>query len=148
MAVRSTRCRARTVGKATANSLDGAIEQLDAVCGPNAQPVTFTFSQTIRFKGDIALPEGMVIPFKGAFPVNTVVRLTVPGLPGAPEVEVPINTSIPIDTEAPIPGGLTIPVDTEVPVRQDFPVELCGEATGGLLREMLADLRSLRQQLP
>ncbi len=136
------------VGRTTATALDGAITQLDEVCGPNAQPVTFTFSQTIRFKGDIAMPEGIVMPFKGTFPVNTVVRLTVPGLPGAPEIEVPINTAIPIDTQVPIPGGISIPVDTEVPVNQDIPVELCGQATGGLLRGMLSDLRLLRQQLP
>ena len=137
-------------GRAAADALDKSIAQLEGVCGPNAEPIIFTFSDTIHFQGDFALPEGMVFPFKGDFPVNTVVRLTVPGLPGAPEIEVPINTSIPIDMAVPIPGGITIPVDTELPIHQQFPVDLCAEGSevARLTENGLAELRALRLRLP
>lgn len=138
------------IGRSAAGMLDETTLQLEAVCEPDAAPVMFTFSQTIRFQGNVALPEGLIMPFKGTIPINTIVRLSVPGLPGAPQIEAPINTTVPVDTEVPIPGGITIPIDTEVPVHQEIPVDLCNSSSGlaEFLRRTAADLRAIRQQLP
>lgn len=138
--------RFAVVGQGTMALLDTTIGQLEAVCGAGAQPFTFTFSQTVRFKGQVPLPEGLVIPFKGTIPINTVVRIQVPGFPGTPTIEVPINTSVPVDTRVPVPGGITIPIDTAVPVRQDIPIDLCGNDSplAGFLGRAIQELRSLR----
>jgi hypothetical protein len=92
------------------------------------------------------LPEGLVFPFKGTIPINTVVRLTIPGLPGSPTVELPIRTEVPVDTRVPVPGGLTIPIDTSIPINQEIPLDLCapGSPAKGFLEETISDLKTLR----
>ncbi len=134
------------VGQGTLALLDGTISQLESVCGEGAKPFTFVFSETVRFKGEVPLPEGLVFPFKGNIPINTVVRIEVTGFPGTPTLEVPINTTVPIDTKVPIPGGIKIPIDTAVPVRQEIPINLCGDDSplAGFLERTIEDLRSLR----
>jgi hypothetical protein len=129
--------------------LDNAIGQIEGLCGPNPAPIVFPFSQTIRFKGNVALPDKMVIPFKGVIPIQTVVRISIAGLPGSPTVEVPINTTVPVDTQVPIPAGIAIPIDTSIPVNQQIPIDLC--AQGGPARELLAraadELKALRKAM-
>lgn len=147
LAVAGTLARAlQRVGAEASTLLDNTLQNLESVCGDDAEPLTFTFSQTVRFKGEVPLPEGLVFPFKGNIPINTVVRIEVPGFPGSPTLEVPINTSVPIDTKVPVPGGITIPIDTTVPVRQDIPIDLCGSDSplAGFLGRTVQDLRSLR----
>jgi hypothetical protein len=137
------------VRSTTAAVLDASIGQLEGLCGPNAQPVVFPFSQNIRFQGDFALPEGIVIPFKGSIPINTVVRLVIPGLPGSPTVEIPVQTSVPMDTKVPLPGGITIPIDTNIPVNQEIPLDLCqpGGSASGFLEQTITELGTLRGSL-
>lgn len=129
--------------------LDGAIAQMEGVCGPNAAPIIFPISQTIHFKGDIALPGGMNFPFKGNIPIRTTVRITVSGLPGSPTLEVPINTVVPVDTQVPLPDGMRFPIDTMIPVRQDLPIDLCveGGPARGFLEQTLQSLKGVRQSL-
>jgi len=137
------------VGSATAAILDDTISQLEGLCGSGGKPMIFPFSQTIHFQGDFALPEGLVIPFKGTIPIDTVVRLTINGLPGSPTVEIPIRTSVPVDTRVPVPGGLSIPIDTRIPINQEIPLDLCG--SGGpakqFLERTIRDLKGLRSGL-
>jgi len=134
---------------AITSSLDNAIGAVETLCGPTGFPISIPFSQTIRFKGDVAMPDDMVIPFKGNIPINTVVRINVPGLPGSPTIEVPVNTTVPVDTQVPVPGGFTIPVDTSIPVNQEFSIDLC--ASGGparnLLEQVANELRTWRSTL-
>jgi hypothetical protein len=141
--------RLARAGSATAAILDRTISQLEGLCGPNSKPVIFPFSQTIHFQGDFALPEGLVIPFKGTIPFDTVVRLTINGLPGSPTVEIPIHTSVPVDTKVPVPGGISIPIDTRIPINQQIPLDLCG--SGGPAKQFLEgtirDLKGLRNGL-
>jgi hypothetical protein len=129
--------------------LDGAIAQVEQVCGPDAAPIIFPISQTIHFKGDIALPGGMNFPFKGNIPIRTTVRIAVPGLPGSPTIEVPINTVVPVDTQVPLPDGMRFPIDTVVPIRQDMPIDLCveGGPARGFLEQTLQSLKGIRQNL-
>jgi len=141
--------RLARAGSATAAILDRTISQLEGLCGPSSKPVIFPFSQTIHFQGDFALPEGLVIPFKGTIPFDTVVRLTINGLPGSPTVEIPIHTSVPVDTKVPVPGGISIPIDTRIPINQQIPLDLCG--SGGPAKQFLEgtirDLKGLRNGL-
>jgi hypothetical protein len=141
--------RLARAGSTSAAILDRTISQLEGVCGSSGEPIIFPFSQTIRFQGDFALPEGLVIPFKGTIPINTVVRITIKGLPGSPTVEIPINTTVPVDTRVPVPGGISIPIDTSIPINQQIPVDICGP--GGpakqLLEETISDLKELRSEL-
>jgi hypothetical protein len=134
------------VGRTAGAMLDRTIVQLERLCGPSSEPIVFPFSQTIHFQGDFALPEGLVFPFKGTIPINTVVRLTIPGLPGSPTVELPIRTEVPVDTRVPVPGGLSVPIDTEIPINQEIPLDLC--ATGSpakvFLEGAISDLKTLR----
>jgi hypothetical protein len=134
------------VGRTAGPMLDHTIVQLERLCGQGSEPIVFPFSQTIHFQGDFTLPEGLVFPFKGTIPINTVVRLTIPGLPGSPTVELPIRTEVPVDTRVPVPGGLSIPIDTEVPINQEIPLDLC--ATGSpakvFLEKTISDLKALR----
>jgi hypothetical protein len=137
------------VGAATGAVLDDTIEQLEGICGPTSRPLVVPFSQTIRFQGDFALPEGLVVPFRGVIPIDTVVRMSISALPGSPAVEIPIQTSVPVDTEVPIPGGARIPIDTSIPISQDIALDLCG--SGGpaarFLERTIYDLRVLRGSL-
>jgi|GEM_PF-1510154 len=137
------------VRKATVASLDDVIAQLDAVCGVSAQPISFPISQTIHFKSDIALPDDLVIPFKGNIPINTIVRISVAGLPGSPTLEVPINTTVPVDTRVPVPGGISIPVDLDVPFNQRIPVDLCADEgpVKGMLERTIRDIAAVRASL-
>ena len=141
--------RLASVGNATAAILDDSIGQLEGLCGSESAPVVFPFSQTIHFQGNFALPEGLVIPFQGTIPINTVVRLTIPGLPGAPTIELPIRTNVPVDTKVPVPGGISIPIDTRIPINQEIPLDLCG--SGGPAKQFLegaiTNLRALRSTL-
>jgi hypothetical protein len=141
--------RLARAGSATAAILDRTISQLEGLCGPSSKSVIFPFSQTIHFQGDFALPEGLVIPFKGTIPFDTVVRLTINGLPGSPTVEIPIHTSVPVDTKVPVPGGISIPIDTRIPINQQIPLDLCG--SGGPAKQFLEgtirDLKGLRNGL-
>jgi hypothetical protein len=141
--------RLARVGNATAAILDDTIGQLEGLCGSGSKPMIIPFSQTIHFQGDFALPEGLVIPFKGTIPIDTVVRLTISGLPGSPTVEIPIHTSVPVDTRVPVPGGISIPIDTRIPINQEIPLDLCG--SGGpaeqLLEGAISDLKELRSSL-
>jgi len=141
--------RLARAGSATVSILDRTISQLEGLCGPSSKPVIFPFSQTIHFQGNFALPEGLVIPFKGTIPIDTVVRLTINGLPGSPTIEIPIKTSVPVDTRVPVPGGISIPIDTRIPINQEIPLDLCG--SGGpaktFLEGAIADLRALRSSL-
>jgi hypothetical protein len=141
--------RLARAGSATAAILDRTISELEGVCGSSGDPIIFPFSQTIRFQGDFALPEGLVIPFKGTIPINTVVRLTIKGLPGSPTIEIPIDTAVPVDTRVPIPGGISIPIDTSVPINQQIPVDLCGPGAPAkqLLEGTISDLKKLRSEL-
>jgi hypothetical protein len=136
-------------GRTSGPVLDRTIGQLEGLCGSGSQPIVFPFSQTIRFQGDFALPEGMVFPFKGTIPINTVVRLTISGLPGSPTVELPIQTEVPVDTKVPVPGGLSIPIDTSIPINQEIPLDLCGPGspTKSLLEGTIKDLKALRSSL-
>jgi hypothetical protein len=137
------------VGSATGAILDDTINQLEGLCGPSSEPVVVPFSQTIHFQGDFALPEGLVIPFQGTIPINTVVRLTISALPGSPAVEIPIQTSVPVDTKVPVPGGIIIPIDTRIPINQDVALDLCG--SGGpakqFLERTIGNLKDLRGSL-
>lgn len=137
--------RLTLVGRSASNMLDNAISQLESVCGTGARPFTFVFSETVRFKGEVPLPEGIAIPFKGNIPINTVVRIQVSGFPGSPVLEVPINTTVPVDTRVPVPGGIVIPIDTAVPIRQEIPVDLCGNTFLAMsLERVVQDLRTWR----
>jgi hypothetical protein len=141
--------RLARIGSATAAILDDTIGQLEGLCGSGSKPMIIPFSQTIHFQGDFALPEGLVIPFKGIIPIDTVVRLTIHGLPGSPTVEIPIHTSVPVDTRVPVPGGISIPIDTRIPINQEIPLDLCG--SGGpakqFLERAITDLKTLRSSL-
>lgn len=132
-----------------AAGLERAVGQLEGFCRDGAMPITFPISQTINFKGDIALPENMVFPFKGNIPIRTTVRIAIPGLPGAPTVEVPINTVVPVDTQVALPGGIRVPIDTAVPIRQDFTVDLCtaGSSTGEFVRQLVEELNAVRSSI-
>lgn len=137
--------RLTLVGRGASSMLDNAISQLESVCSTDAQPFTFVFSETVRFKGEVPLPEGITIPFKGSIPINTVVRIQVSGFPGSPVLEVPINTTVPVDTRVPVPGGIVIPIDTAVPIRQEIPVNLCGSTfLTASLERVVQDLRTWR----
>jgi hypothetical protein len=129
--------------------LDSAIAQAEQVCGPGAAPIIFPISQTIHFKGDITLPDGMNFPFKGNIPIRTTVRITISGLPGSPTIEAPINTVVPVDTQVPLPDGMRFPIDTVVPIRQDLPIDLCveGGPVRGFLEQTLQSLKEIRQNL-
>ena len=129
--------------------LDNAIALMEGVCGPNSAPIIFPISQTIHFKGDIALPGGMNFPFKGNIPIRTIVRIMVSGLPGSPTLEVPINTVVPVDTQVPLPDGMRFPIDTVVPIRQDFPIDLCveGGPARSFLEQTIQSLKGVRQNL-
>jgi hypothetical protein len=137
------------VGSATGAILDDTIDQLEGLCGSSSEPVVVPFSQTIHFQGAFALPEGLVIPFKGTIPINTVVRLTISSLPGSPAVEIPIQTSVPVDTKVPIPGGISIPIDTRIPVNQDITLDLCGPEGPAkqFLGRTISNLKALRGSL-
>jgi hypothetical protein len=137
------------VGSATAAILDDSISQLEGLCGPDSKPVIYPFSQTIHFQGDFALPEGLVIPFQGTIPVNTVIRLTISGLPGSPTVEIPIQAKVPVDTKVPVPGGISIPIDTRIPVNQEIPLDLCGAGSPvkQFLEGTISNLKALRDSL-
>jgi hypothetical protein len=137
------------VGRTAGPILDHTISQLEGLCASTGEPVVFPFSQTIRFQGDFALPGGMVFPFKGTIPINTVVRLTIPGLPGSPTVELPIRTEVPVDTQVPVPGGLSIPIDTSIPISQEIPLDLCapGSPATGILKEAVSDMKALRSSM-
>jgi hypothetical protein len=132
-----------------AAGLERTIGQLEGFCGNGTVPITFPISQTIHFKSDIALPENMVFPFKGNIPIRTTVRITIPGLPGAPTVEVPINTVVPVDTQVALPGGIRVPIDTTVPIRQDFTVDLCtaGSGTREFVHQLLEELKTVRSSI-
>jgi len=137
------------IGTATGATLDDTISQLEGLCGPSSESLVVPFSQTIRFQGDFALPEGLVIPFQGTIPINTVVRLTISALPGSPAVEIPIRTSVPVDTKVPIPGGISIPIDTRIPVNQDIVLDLCGSEGPAkpFLERTISNLKALRSGL-
>jgi len=137
------------VRNATIAGLDDAIAQMEGMCSPNSTSIIFPISQTIHFKGDIALPGGIEFPFKGNIPIRTTVRITVSGLPGSPTLEVPINTVVPVDTQVPLPDGMRFPIDTVVPIRQDFPIDLCMEGGPGrsFLEQALQSLKDARQSL-
>jgi hypothetical protein len=141
--------RLARAGSTTTAILDRTISQLEGLCGPSSRPVIFPFSQTIHFQGDFALPEGLVIPFKGTIPIDTVVRIKINGLPGSPTIEIPIKTSVPVDTRVPVPGGISIPIDTRIPINQEIPLDLCGP--GGPAKQFLEgtirDLKELRSGL-
>jgi hypothetical protein len=141
--------RLARAGSATAAILDRTISQLEGLCGSGSKPVIVPFSQTIHFQGDFALPEGLVIPFKGTIPIDTVVRLTISALPGSPAIEIPIRTTVPVDTKVPVPGGISIPIDTRIPINQQIPLDLCG--SGGPAKQFLEgtirDLKELRNAL-
>lgn len=126
------------------HGLDQAIAQLDGMCSGDSPTVVFPISQTIRFQGEIPMPQGLVIPFKGNIPFNTTIR--VESFPGGPVINVPINTVVPVDTKVPIPGGIVIPVDTTIPFRQDIPIDLCTEASpfGKIMRSLMSELRALQ----
>jgi hypothetical protein len=129
------------------NQVDGvvsnAIARLESVCDPGTTPLSFPISQTIRFQGNIPMPQGLVIPFKGNIPFRTTMRVET--FPGGPVVNVPINTVVPVDTQVPIPGNIVIPVDTSIPFRQDIPIDLCSEASPfhGLIDQLKNELRTL-----
>lgn len=130
------------------NQVDGVftsvITRLEAVCDPGATPLVFPISQTIRFQGNIPMPQGLVIPFKGNIPFRTTIRVET--FPGGPVINVPINTVVPVDTQVPIPGNIVIPVDTSIPFRQDIPIDLCTEASPfhGLVDQLENELRTLQ----
>lgn len=128
-------------------SLDNTITQLQNLCGPDATPIMFPISQTIHFKGDIALPSGMNFPFKGDIPIRTTVRISIPGLPGGPMVEVPINTVVPVDTQVALPDGMRFPIDTAVPIRQEIPIDLCMKdgPVNGFLEQAIQSLLTIRK---
>jgi len=113
------------VRNAAAAGLDDVIVQLDAVCGASAQPLVFPISQTIHFESDIALPENLIIPFKGNIPINTAIQVRIPGLLSAPLLKIPINTTVPVDTRVSMPAGISIPVALDVPFSQNIPLDLC-----------------------
>lgn len=125
-------------------ALSSAIAQLETVCDPGSTPLTFPISQTIRFQGNIPMPQGLVIPFKGNIPFRTTIRVET--FPGGPVINVPINTVVPVDTQVPIPGNIVIPVDTSIPFRQDIPIDLCTEASPfhGLVDQLENELRTLQ----
>jgi hypothetical protein len=125
-------------------SIDNAAAQLEAICNHDARVLTFPISQTIRFQGDIPIPQGLVIPFKGNIPFRTTLRVET--FPGGPVINVPINTIVPVDTKVPIPDSIVIPVDTTIPFRQDIPIDLCTEASPfrGLLGQFVNELRALQ----
>lgn len=134
--------RARSAAVA---SLDNIVAQVEDVCGPNAEPIVFPISQTVRFSGDIALPSGIVIPFQGDIPIDTSFELRT--FDGGPVITIPIRTTVPVDTEVPLPAGVTIPVDADVPLQQDIPVDLCAGQARLLLEDMLESLRDLQAGL-
>ncbi len=128
------------------SGVDQAIAQLEGMCSGDSPSIVFPISQTIRFQGEIPMPPGLVIPFKGNIPFNTTLR--VEAFPGGPVINVPINTVVPVDTKVPIPGGIVIPVDTTIPFRQDIPIDLCTESSpfGGILRSLITELRVLQRR--
>jgi hypothetical protein len=136
-------------GSATAAVLDRTIGQLEGVCGASSKPVVFPFSQTIHFKGNFALPEGLVIPFKGTIPIDTNFPLKIGALPGSPTFVIPIHTSVTVDTKVPVPGGISIPIDTQIPINQEIPLDLCG--SGGPAKQFLEgtikDLKAVRSSM-
>jgi hypothetical protein len=137
------------VRNAAAAGLDDVIAQLDTVCGASAQPMVFPISQTIHFESEIALPNNLMIPFKGNIPINTALQVNVPGLPGTPLLKIPINTTVRVDTRVPIPEGISIPVALDVPIDQRIPVDLCaGESpTKALLERTIRNIRTARASL-
>ena len=128
--------------------VDGAIAQLEGVCGPQASPLIFPISQTFHFKGEVPVP-AMVVPFKGDIPFNTTVRVPIPGLPNARPIEVPVNTVVPVDTQVPVPGGMKIPIDTSVPISQEMPIDLCtpGSPVTGILAQAIRQLQDIRTEI-
>jgi hypothetical protein len=137
------------VRNAAAAGLDDALAQLDAVCGASAQPIVFPISQTVHFESDIVLPDNLIIPFKGNIPINTAIQVNIPGLPGAPLLRIPINTTVPVDSRVPVPGGISIPVALDVPINQRIPLDLCsGESpTRAILERAIRNARAARASL-
>ena len=106
-------------------ALTGASRSLDNLAG---QTIAFDFpiSQTVNFETDVPLRQDVNFPFKGNFPVNTTVSLTVDLGPllGTQVVNVPINTTVPVDVNVPIHVDQTFRVKTQVPVRMNVPIRL------------------------
>lgn len=106
-------------------ALTGASRSLDNLAG---QTIAFDFpiSQTVNLETDVPLRQDVNFPFKGNFPVDTTVSLTVDLGPllGTQVVNVPINTTVPVDVNVPIHVDQTFHVKTQVPVRMNVPIRL------------------------
>jgi hypothetical protein len=127
-------------------ALSGASHSLDNLAG---QSIAFDFpiSQTVNLETDVPLKQDITFPFKGNFPINTTVSVSINLGPvlGTQVINVPVNTTVPVDVSVPIRVDQTFHVKTQVPVQMKVPIRL--SPNDPPFKEWLAQAREWLQGL-
>ena len=99
----------------------------------------YEFDRTIPFSGDIPFQQDIVFPFEGTIPFNTTVKVPIDMGLLQTEIEVPVDTSVYVNTSVPISVDETIHVDTEIPVSMTIPIDI--QPNDPELQKMVDSLR-------
>ena len=135
-----------SVRQTAVEMLDSAILGLEGLVEEGLY-YEYQFEQSFPIAAEVPIQEEMIFPFEGNFPINTTVKVPIDaGVLGTFNLDVPINTSVYVETEVPIEIDETFEVSTTIPVSMTIPIELDPDdpAIQGFVdrvRQWLLDLR-------
>lgn len=113
-----------TGGQMAAQSLDMAAEQLDDLATSTIS-MTVPISHQLEVNATVPFHERLEVPINTTIPLNAQLRLTFSlGPAGAQAIDVPIRANIPLSLTIPVEINREIPVHAVVPISMTVPVEV------------------------
>ncbi len=111
-------------GQMAAQSLGMAAEQLDDLASSTIS-ITVPISHELEVKATVPFQERLEVPINTTIPLNAQLRMTFSlGPVGSQTINVPIKTDIPLSLTVPVEINREIPVYARVPISMTVPVEI------------------------
>jgi type II secretory pathway pseudopilin PulG len=115
------------VRQAAMHSLDAALAALEGLESKGLH-YAYPFSDTLPIAVEIPVKQEMMIPIQEDFAINTEIKVPIDaGILGTFVLNVPINTSIPLDVEVPVQISQTVLISTSLPLSLTVPIDIRAE---------------------
>jgi len=128
-----------TVRQAATNSLDAALDALEGLESRGFQ-YEYQFSDRLPIEVEIPVQQEMVVPIQEDLAIQTNVKVPIDaGVLGTFVLDVPIDTSIPLDLEVPVQISQTVAIRTSIPLSLTVPIDI--KADDPAIQQLFDNLR-------
>jgi hypothetical protein len=127
------------VRQAAIHSLDAALAALSGLESKGLH-YDYSFSDTLPIAVEIPVQQEMMIPIQEDLAINTEIRVPIDaGVLGTFVLDVPIDTSVPLDLEVPVQVSQTVQINTSLPLSLTVPIDV--KADDPPLQQFIDNLR-------